>query len=356
MTTKVTGSVLADTAVSAGTYGGTQTLQAFTVDAQGRITYAANITSGVITAGTRGQGADIIVPTIQYNALGQIVAATNTTIRTATTSVTGVVQLADSVSNTSTTAAATASAVKAAYDAAASNASTALTSAQANTGAGLISLNTTISNAYQANVGAGRIADVASGQANVGAGLITVTSAYQANVGAVAISAKNADNLSSGTVPSARISGSYTGITAVGTLSSGSIPGSLISGAVSSATNATNATNVSGTGTVTVANLATAAKPVGAGQTWQNMTSSRSLNVTYTNDTGRPIMVNITGAFTVNQYVEILIGGSVVVAKAAWDSFASGRVWGTVSAIVPAGNTYQATSTGLNTMSWAELR
>jgi hypothetical protein len=67
-------------------------------------------------------------------------------------------------------------------------------------------------------------------------------------------------------------------------------------------------------------------------------------------------MVNITGAFTVNQYVEILIGGSVVVAKAAWDSFASGRVWGTVSAIVPAGNTYQATSTGLNTMSWAELR
>jgi hypothetical protein len=352
MTTKVTGSVLADTAVSAGTYGGTQTLQAFTVDAQGRITYAANITSGVITAGTRGQGADIIVPTIQYNALGQIVAATNTTIRTATTSVTGVVQLADSVSNTSTTAAATARAVKAAYDAAGANATTALTSAQANTGAGLIS----VTSAYQANTGAGLITTKAAYEANVGSGLITTKAAYEANTGAVAISAKNADNLTSGTVPSGRISGSYTGITAVGTLSSGSIPGSLISGAVSSATNATNATNVSGTGTVTVANLATAAKPVGAGQTWQNMTSSRSLNVTYTNDTGRPIMVNITGAFTVNQYVEILIGGSVVVAKAAWDSFASGRVWGTVSAIVPAGNTYQATSTGLNTMSWAELR
>jgi len=118
MTTKVRGSVLADTAVTAGNYGGATTLQTVTVDAQGRITYAANITSGVITAGTRGQGADIIVPTIQYNALGQIVAATNTTIRTATTSVTGVVQLADSVSNTSTTAAATASAVKTAYDAA----------------------------------------------------------------------------------------------------------------------------------------------------------------------------------------------------------------------------------------------
>ena len=85
--------------------------------------------------------------------------------------------------------------------------------AQANTGAGLLSYQTTsqanvgaglitVTNNYQANVGqlrldtvnantslaanigAGRIADVASGQANVGAGLITVTSAYEANVGA----------------------------------------------------------------------------------------------------------------------------------------------------------------------------
>jgi len=47
------------------------------------------------------------------------------------------------------------------------------TNAQANTGAGLLSYQTT----SQANVGAGLIT-------NVGAGLITVTSAYQANVGA----------------------------------------------------------------------------------------------------------------------------------------------------------------------------
>jgi hypothetical protein len=249
MTTKVTGSVLADTAVSAGTYGGTQTLQAFTVDAQGRITYAANITSGVITAGTRGQGADILVPTIQYNALGQIVAATNTTIRTATTSVTGVVQLADSVSNTSTTAAATASAVKAAYDAAGANATTALTSAQANTGAGLIS----VTSAYQANTGAALlVARANTGALGIGLGGIIDTnrSAAEANTGAVAISAKNADNLSSGTVPSGRISGSYTGITGVGTLAAGSIPGSLISSAVSNATNATNATYAGSAGSV----------------------------------------------------------------------------------------------------------
>jgi hypothetical protein len=202
MTTKVRGSVLADTAVTAGNYGGATTLQTVTVDAQGRITYAANITSGVITAGTIGQGADIIIPSIQYNALGQIVAATNNTIRTATTSLVGAVQLADSVSNTSTTAAATASAVKAAYDAAGANASTALSSAQANTGAGLIIV--------------GAWANSAFGQANL---------AFTA-----ANTATNATNLTSGTVASARISGSYTGITGVGTLAAGSIPASLITG------------------------------------------------------------------------------------------------------------------------------
>jgi hypothetical protein len=354
MTTKVTGSVLADTAVSAGTYGGTQTLQAFTVDAQGRITYAANITSGVITAGTRGQGADIIVPTIQYNALGQIVAATNTSIRTATTSVTGVVQLADSVSNTSTTAAATPNSVTTTYNHAGNafnQANLAFTTANsASTSAGnagnVAALAYTQANSASTSAGnAGGVAASAFGQAN-----LAYSTANTAN------STLNASNLSSGTVPSARISGSYTSITGVGTLAAGSIPGSLISGAVSSATNATNATNVSGTGTVTVANLATAAKPVGAGQTWQNMTSSRAINVTYTNDTGRPIMVNIRGAFTVNQYVEILIGGSVIVAHAGWNSFASGQVLGTVSAIIPDGNTYQATSPGMNSMFWAELR
>jgi hypothetical protein len=54
----------------------------------------------------------------------------------------------------------------------------------------------------------------------------------------------NASNLSSGTVPSARISGSYTGITQVGTLSSLTVSSTIngsISGNAATATNATNA-------------------------------------------------------------------------------------------------------------------
>ena len=59
MTTKIKPSVLADTAVSAGTYGGTTQHAVYTVDQQGRITYATNATpsiantqiTGLITSG-----------------------------------------------------------------------------------------------------------------------------------------------------------------------------------------------------------------------------------------------------------------------------------------------------------------
>jgi hypothetical protein len=290
MTTKVRGSVLADTAVTAGNYGGATTLQTVTVDAQGRITYAANITSGVITAGTIGQGADIITPSIRYNALGQIVAATNNIIRTANTTVTGVVQLADSVSNTSTTAAATASAVKAAYDAAGANATTALSSAQANTGAGLIIVGARANSAFaqanlaftQANTSYGAFgqANLAYAQANTSYGAFAQAN-LAFNTANTANSALNATNLTSGTVPSARISGSYTSITGVGTLAAGTIPGTLISSAVADATTATNGAkawvNFAGaTGTINSSYNVTSVTRVATGYYTVTMTNAPS--------------------------------------------------------------------------------
>jgi hypothetical protein len=71
-------------------------------------------------------------------------------------------------------------------------------SAQANTGAGLISLNTSLTNAYQANVGAARISDTASAQANTGAGLISLNTSVQANVGAGLIANKLASDANVG--------------------------------------------------------------------------------------------------------------------------------------------------------------
>ena len=54
MTTKVTGSVLANTAVTAGTYGGASQMAVVTVDAQGRLTSAANATPSIATSQLTG--------------------------------------------------------------------------------------------------------------------------------------------------------------------------------------------------------------------------------------------------------------------------------------------------------------
>jgi hypothetical protein len=54
MTTKVKPSVLADTAVTAGTYGGSTQQAVFSVDAQGRLTYAGNATPSIATTQLTG--------------------------------------------------------------------------------------------------------------------------------------------------------------------------------------------------------------------------------------------------------------------------------------------------------------
>jgi phage-related tail fiber protein len=66
------------------------------------------------TAGS--YGTSIAVPTVTVDAKGRITAVSNTTIRSATTSQTGVVQLNNTVTSTSTTEAATTNAVKVTYD------------------------------------------------------------------------------------------------------------------------------------------------------------------------------------------------------------------------------------------------
>lgn len=95
--------------------------------------------------------------------------------------------------------------------------------------------------------------------------------------------------------------------------------------------------------------------PMGVGQTWQDLTGSRTWATTYTNTTGRPIQISIntrdpvSGNLGANLYVS-----GVKIAN----FYLSGASQATVTAIVPPGATYQLTREDTNDtiLIWAELR
>lgn len=79
MTTKIRPSTLENTAVSAGTYGGTGQLAAFTVDAQGRLTYAANTSlPTLLTSVSVGSASSVSRFTVAAN--GSILSANSVAI------------------------------------------------------------------------------------------------------------------------------------------------------------------------------------------------------------------------------------------------------------------------------------
>lgn len=87
---------------------------------------------------------------------------------------------------------------------------------------------------------------------------------------------------------------------------------------------------------------------IGLGQTWQDVTASRSAGVTYTNSTGKPIMVSIRVRY--DPAATLVVGGLAV---SSGDSYSTLNSF-PLSAIVPSGVTYALTA-GLDG-SWAELR
>jgi len=131
-----------------------------------------------------------------------------------------------------------------------------LTSAyQANSGAGLITLNSNLTSAYQANSGAGLITEVAARQANTGAGLIslssTLTSAYQANVGAGLITTTSAYQANSGAgliSLSSTLTSAYQANTGAGILTKVSKSGDTLTGLFQISGQATINTTTPGTG------------------------------------------------------------------------------------------------------------
>ena len=91
--------------------------------------------------------------------------------------------------------------------------------------------------------------------------------------------------------------------------------------------------------------------PLGVGQSWQNVTASRTLNVNYTNTTGRSIVVNlVVGGLSAGSVV-IVGGDEVCVIDGVTESYGV-----TASAIVPNGATYSCKTVGGIVARWMELR
>lgn len=108
--------------------------------------------------------------------------------------------------------------------------------------------------------------------------------------------------------------------------------------------------------------LDTSVQPVGAGQTWQNVTASRLVNTTYTNTTGRPIKVQISSYSSVGNNLAILTVNGIAVSKFKDNDYYTATLVTphtvTSMAIVPAGGTYVLSNytSGTTIDTWAELR
>ena len=132
----------------------------------------------------------------------------------------------------------------------------------------------------------------------------------------------------------------------------GSISGLSVGGLPTGVINSTNIVDA----TIAQGDLATAITPIGVGQTWQSVTGSRAIGTTYTNSTGRTIVVIVSGtggganglwAVTINSAVTYFTPSTY-----------TASVWTACEFIVPSGQTYILTNQGSNAtlQNWSELR
>lgn len=89
---------------------------------------------------------------------------------------------------------------------------------------------------------------------------------------------------------------------------------------------------------------------LGVGQTWRNVTWDRAVDTTYTNDTGKPIMVSFTGDDN-SVSAEIIVNGVMIARSAVGKGSYSEMPF--VTALIPNGATYRIIGTKYI---WAELR
>lgn len=95
---------------------------------------------------------------------------------------------------------------------------------------------------------------------------------------------------------------------------------------------------------------------LGVGQTWVEVTSTRALATTYTNDTGKPIQVSIFGGPASANNVGYILTVDTTAIRFTYTN--SGLFTSAANVIIPAGSTYRvvATNGNLPLYGWWELR
>jgi hypothetical protein len=183
------------------------------------------------------------------------------------------------------------------------------------------------------------------------------------NIVGANVSGQVANALVTGTV----YTNSQPNITSVGTLVSLGVLGNINSGNVissffGSAAGLTNLPAANIVGTVSVSRGGTGGNTVvaagqslgiiGVGQSWQNVSGSRALNVSYQNTTGRPINVSISIVDPILDQEDLF---QVSTDNTNWITLSS-LERSVISIIIPAGSYYRVLSDGITIAYWNELR
>lgn len=155
--------------------------------------------------------------------------------------------------------------------------------------------------------------------------------------------------------------GTTAGGTRLATLTGGLVPAAQLPAATTSVQGAVILNNTLTSTSTTQALTAAQGKVLndqafGVGQTWQDVTSSRAINTTYTNTTGKPINVAVTGGYLdLDGGLQALVGG-VTVGELYGEAPSGNGYWkGTLNFTVPHSSTYRIEG-GSNILRWVELR
>ena len=117
------------------------------------------------------------------------------------------------------------------------------------------------------------------------------------------------------------------------------------------ATEVANNSNVNAYVTPSNAALIAQSTDLGVGQTWQDVTSSRSFGITYTNNTGRPIQVAVTSGGGSSGFRAYINGIEII---RSYSNYNTNVPQHGITLIIPNGSTYSFTGGQLQI--WAELR